>query len=57
MANSVKVRISFTVDIDPQAWATEYATGAGAGEVREDVRRYVEQATLAQLAEQDLLAD
>ena len=37
----MKVRVSFTVDIDAEAWAREY--GVPMNEVRADVNRYVSQ--------------
>lgn len=34
----MKVRISFTLDVDPEAWANEY--GVAAAEIRQDVQTY-----------------
>lgn len=45
----VKVRVSFTVEVDAAAWIEEY--GCERSQVREDVRLYIEQAFLAQLDE------
>lgn len=36
----MKVRIILTVDVDPETWAAD--NGVTAGEVRRDVRTYVE---------------
>jgi hypothetical protein len=36
----MRVKISLTVEVDPQWWSDEYGT-SGNAEVREDVRRYV----------------
>ena len=39
----MKVRLSFSVDIDPDAWATEFSLGdASSREIRDDVRVYFE---------------
>lgn len=34
----MKVRVEFTIDIDPEAWAEEY--GVERSEVREDVKQH-----------------
>lgn len=34
----MKVRISFTLDIDPEMWALSYGTGPK--EIRQDVKNY-----------------
>ncbi len=41
----MKVRVSFTLDVDPEAWANEYgvgllATGVSEAEIRKDVQTY-----------------
>jgi hypothetical protein len=38
----MKVRVSFTIDIDPEAWDTNFGTGREAKAVRADVQTYVE---------------
>ena len=43
-----KVRIPLTVDIDVDAWVEEYGAGSMA-EIREDVRRHIENMVRAQL--------
>jgi len=50
----MKVRVSFTLDIDPDAWMLTY--GVERSEVRRDVAEYVEQSALAHLQELELLA-
>ena len=42
----MKVKVSFTVDIDPEAWALNY--GIKNAEIREDVKRFAEDAVLDQ---------
>jgi hypothetical protein len=37
----VKVKIEFTLDVNPDAWSSNYGV-TGAAKIREDVRRYVE---------------
>lgn len=37
----MKVKIEFTLDVDPKAWSSNYGV-TGAAEIREDIRRYVE---------------
>lgn len=39
-ARTIKVRIPVTVEIDMDAWCTDYATETAA-EVREDVKRHI----------------
>lgn len=41
----MRVRVDFTVDIDPDAWRVEY----GAEDVRSDVRTYIENAVRTHL--------
>ena len=43
----MKVKIEFTVDIDPEAWAEEY--GLARGDVREDVKAWVSSQTITQI--------
>ncbi|MFE9381767.1 hypothetical protein ACFYMO_00800 [Streptomyces sp. NPDC007025] len=38
---TMKVRITLTLDIDPEAWSLAYGTTTEAAAVREDVRSYV----------------
>jgi hypothetical protein len=45
----MKVKISFTVDIDPKQWADTY--GIVVSDVREDVKDYVRSMVITQLAE------
>lgn len=52
--HTVKIRVSFTVDIDPEAWATEY--GVAPEDVRTDVQSYLGQNAHTQLADLGLLA-
>ena len=47
------VKIEFTVDIDPEAWAAEYEVERHA--VRSDVRQYVETTVRAVLADRGVL--
>jgi hypothetical protein len=51
----MKVKISFTLDVDAKAWAVEY--GLDAREVREDVKLYIESGVRADLASRELLND
>jgi hypothetical protein len=51
----MKVRISFTLDVDDEAWAVEY--GIDKSEVRKDVQTYVEYGVQADLDSRDLLID
>jgi hypothetical protein len=43
----MRVRVSVTVDIDPQTWALEY--GVPLQDVRGDVKQYVQQLVMDQL--------
>lgn len=45
----MKVRVTMTVDIDPEAWDLNYGTGTDAAAVREDVRTYIENGARDQL--------
>lgn len=48
MANTLKVRIPLTVEIDVDAWADEYGAGTNT-EIRADIKRHVENTVRAQL--------
>lgn len=50
----MKVRISFTVDIDVDAWMMNY--GVESGDVRKDVQVYVENGTRDHLGSLGLLS-
>lgn len=50
----MRVRVSFTVDVDPGAWMDEY--GVERSEVRADVLRYVENSVRAHLDDLGLAA-
>lgn len=50
----MKIRVSFTVDVDPVAWSREYGTTRE--DVRADVNLYVHNATHAQFDSQGVLA-
>jgi hypothetical protein len=52
----VKVRVTFTVDIDADAWSREYGTDVPAV-IRADVKTYAEQAIHAHLSCMGLLTD
>lgn len=41
MTNTMKVRVTLTIDVDRESWSTIYGTTEGANEVRDDVRSYV----------------
>lgn len=43
----MKVRIDFTIDINPNAWIDEYGTEPS--EIRSDVQRHVQNSSVAQL--------
>lgn len=49
----MKVKVSFTLDVDVQAWAAEY--GIDPAEVRADVRNHTEQGVRDQLGGLGLL--
>ena len=51
----MKIRVSFTVDLDARGWAAEY--GLDASEVREDFQRYVADGITGELDSRGLLAD
>lgn len=51
----MKVRCSFVVDIDPEAWQQAY--GVDAAEVKEDVKTYVEVGAVEHLRELGLLKE
>lgn len=46
----MKVKVSFTVDIDPEVWTLNYGV-EGAAEIRADVKVYAEDAARNQLTE------
>ena len=48
----MKIRISFTVDIDPEVWALEY--GLDRSEVRADVQTYIAESVRQDLASREL---
>jgi len=52
----VKIRCSFTVDVDPDAWALEYGTSADRRAVREDVQSHAEHSFYAHLEQLGLIA-
>ena len=45
----MKVKITLTVNINPDAWDLNYGTGTTAKAIREDVRVYVETTVHGQL--------
>ena len=45
----MKIRVSFTVEVDPQRWADEF--GVEPSEVRDDVKRYITDGIAAHLAQ------
>ena len=45
----MKVRVTITVDVDPERWNANYGTGTDPKDVREDVKRYVEGTVDSQL--------
>jgi phosphoribosylformimino-5-aminoimidazole carboxamide ribonucleotide (ProFAR) isomerase len=51
--DGMKVKVSLTLDIDPQAWADTYGIDASA--VREDVKNYAENIVLTQFGQDGLL--
>jgi hypothetical protein len=53
----MKVRVSFTVDIDPEAWDANYGTGREAKAIRADVQTYIENGVKDQLRELGLLTE
>lgn len=54
----MKVRISFTVDIDRAAWAATYGLPEmTARETRNDVRLFVESEVLMRLSDNEVLDD
>lgn len=52
----MKVKVSFTVDVDPDAWDLNFGTGTDAATVRDDARRYVENGAVDQLRDLGLLS-
>lgn len=51
----MKIRVSFAVDVDPDAWIQEYGTART--DIRRDVQRHLEQDARAQLDSLGLLAE
>lgn len=51
----MKVRVSFVLDVDAETWSQEY--GISAAEVREDVKRYVENGAHDHLTDLGLLTE
>lgn len=49
----MKIKVSLTLDIDPQAWADMYGVDVPA--VREDVKNYAENIVLTQFGQDGLL--
>ena len=43
----MKIKIEFTVNVDPDAWELNYGTGRN--EIRDDVKGYVQNIVLGQL--------
>ena len=37
----IRVTVTVTVDVDPEAWNAEYGEGATAAEVRKSVKSYI----------------
>lgn len=52
----MKVKVSFTLDIDPDAWTANYGV-EGAKEIRADVQVYVENGVRDQLRDLGLLTE
>jgi hypothetical protein len=52
----MKVRVSFTVEIDPAAWTSNYGV-EGAAAIRDDVKVYCEAAALDQLERVEVLVE
>ncbi|MCA2247567.1 hypothetical protein JF729_07120 [Mycobacterium intracellulare] len=51
----MKVRVSFTINVDPDAWMQEY--GADRSDIRHDVQRHLEHDARAQLNSLGLLSE
>ena len=51
----MKIKIEFTVDVDPEAWELNYGTSRN--EIRNDVKGYVENIVLGQLDVVGVLAE
>lgn len=54
--HALRVRVSFTVEIDREAWNMNYGTGTDAAAIRADVQTYIENGARDQLSDLDLLA-
>lgn len=53
----MKVKVSFTVDVDTEVWTLNYGV-EGAAEIRADVKTYIENEVVkAHMSELGLLAD
>lgn len=52
----MRVKITMTLDIDPEAWDQTYGTGSSAAAVREDVREHALYTLTETYAEFDVLA-
>jgi hypothetical protein len=53
----MKIRVQFSIDIDPEAWSATYGTDTNDKAIREDVRIYIENGARDQLRELGLLTD
>ena len=51
----MKIKIEFTVDVDPDAWELNYGTNRN--EVRDDVKGYIKNIALSQLDVVGVLAE
>ena len=51
----MRVKITLTVNIDPDAWDLNYGTGTSAKAIREDVQTYIETTVRGQLEHVGLL--
>ena len=49
----MKVKVSFTLDIDSKAWQAEY--GIDPADVRADVQQYIENSVVAHLSDAGLI--
>lgn len=52
----MKVRVSFTVDIDTEAWAATYGV-EGASAIRQDVQNHAKHTVFGLFGENDLLRE
>lgn len=51
----MRIPITFTVEIDPEAWAARFGTDRAVASIRADVRRYLRTSARDQLAELGVL--